>query len=173
MGRMDAPRMHETATPVVELVRWQTATLVASAIAAVELVVLVVLGVVVLAGPAADGVQAAAPDGAQRAPARVKAKRAVPHLPRSRTAVLILNGNGVSGAAAAAAERVRRIGYRIGSVGNASRSDYASSLVMYRRGRQGEAVRLARDLHVALVAPLDGMRAADLHGAHVVLVLGS
>ena len=117
--------------------------------------------------------RAAAPDNARRAPARAEPKRARPHLPRSRTAVVILNGNGVSGAAAAAAERVGRIGYRIGSVGNASRSDYPSSLVMYRRGRQGEAERLARDLHVPLVAPLDGMRAADLHGAHVVLVLGS
>jgi hypothetical protein len=168
--------MHETATPVVELVRWQTATLVASAIAGVEFLVLVVAGVVFLAGPAADGVRAAAPGGGGgRAPARVEQKpeRAVAHLSRARTAVLILNGNGVSGAAAAAAEHVQRIGYRVGSVGNATRSDYASSLVMYRRGRQGEGERLARDLHVPLVAPLDGMRAADLHGAHLVLILGS
>lgn len=167
--------MEQTATPVVELIRWQTATLVAGAIAALELVVLVVVGVAFLAGPAADGVRAASPshETPSRAPARVKPKRAVPHLARSRTSVLILNGNGVSGAAATTAERVRGIGYRIGSVGNASRSDYPSSLVMYRRGRQAEAERLARDLRVRLVAPLDGLRPSDLHGAHLVLVLGS
>jgi hypothetical protein len=36
-----------------------------------------------------------------------------------------------------------------------------------------EAERLARDLRVRLVAPLDGLRRRDLHGAHLVLVLGS
>jgi len=164
--------MEHTASPVVELVRWQTATLVASAIAAIELVVLVVLGLIFLADPAAGNGHTTAAD-TPRAPARVKPKPAVAHLPRSKTSVVILNGNGVTGAAADAASRVHRIGYRIGSVGNASQSDYASSLVMYRRGRQGEAERLARDLHVALVAPLDGMRPAELHGAQVVLVLGT
>src|SRR5215216_5607990 len=87
-----APRMEHTAPPVVELVRWQTATLVASAIAAIELIVLVVLGLVFLADPAAGNGHAAAAD-TPRALARVKPKPAVPHLPRSKTSVVILNGN--------------------------------------------------------------------------------
>ena len=35
-----------------------------------------------------------------------------------------------------------------------------------------EAQRLAADVHVKLVGPLDGLREPDLMGAHVALVLG-
>ena len=38
--------------------------------------------------------------------------------------VVVLNGNGRTGAAAAAASRVSRRGYRIGVVGNAPSHDY-------------------------------------------------
>jgi hypothetical protein len=43
---------------------------------------------------------------------------------------------------------------------------------MYRRGFEGEAQRLARDLGVKVVSPLDGVRPKQLHGAHTVLILG-
>ena len=86
--------------------------------------------------------------------------------------VVVLNGNGRQGAAAVTASRVHGKGYRIGLVGNAPSHDYASSLVMYRRGFEGEARRLARDLGVKVVGPLDGMRPAQLDGAHAVLILG-
>ena len=33
--------------------------------------------------------------------------------------------------------------------------------------------RLARDLGLRIVGPLDGLRAAQLHGAHVVVVVGA
>ena len=165
--------MQQPVAPVVELVRWQTATLVASAVAAVELVVLVVVGVMFVTGPGAEGVRAASRAAGASAPAPVKHDAGARERPRSRTSILVLNGNGVTGAAAAAAERVHGLGYRIGGVGNAERSDYSSSLVMYRRGRRSAAERLARDLRVQLVAPLDGIRAADLHGADVVLILGA
>ena len=86
---------------------------------------------------------------------------------------MVLNGNGRQGAAAAAAARVRRHGYRIRSVGNAGRMTYARSLVMYRPGYEGEGRRLARDLGIRTVGPLDGMRPAQLHGAQAVVVIGS
>jgi len=63
-------------------------------------------------------------------------------------------------------------GYTIGAVGNAPRSDYTRSLVMYRRGFAAEGARLAKDARVKIVGPLDGLRARDLEGAHVVLVIG-
>jgi hypothetical protein len=44
---------------------------------------------------------------------------------------------------------------------------------MYRPGYAAEAARLAHDLHVRIVSPLDGMRPAQLMGAHLVLILGS
>jgi hypothetical protein len=85
---------------------------------------------------------------------------------------MVLNGNGRHGAAAAAASRVRRHGYRIRSVGNASRMSYSHSLVMFRPGYEGEGRRLAHDLGVRLVGPLDGIRPAQLHGAQAVLIIG-
>jgi hypothetical protein len=93
-------------------------------------------------------------------------------LPRRKVRVVVLNGNGRQGAAAAAASRVSGRGYKLGVVGNAPRHDYPRSLVMYRPGFEGEGRRLARDLGIPLVSPLDGMRPAQLHGAHAVYILG-
>jgi hypothetical protein len=86
--------------------------------------------------------------------------------------LVVLNGNGRQGAAADAAGRAERRGYRIALVGNAPRQDYPQTIVMYRRGFEGEGRRLAADLGVKVVGPLDGMRTAQLHGAQAVLILG-
>ena len=157
---------------------WRTATLVASGVAALELVALVVLGVVLLAKPVSDHVRQAA-EARVMAPVKVKPKphRAAavgaPKLSRSETSVIVLNGNGRAGAAATSAEAVRRFGYTIGTVGNAPRSDFTRTLVMYRKGYQAEGARLAKDLHVKIVGPLDGLRPSDMLGAHVALVVGA
>jgi hypothetical protein len=87
------------------------------------------------------------------------------------TTVLVLNGNGVPGAAHEAAARVRERGYSIGEVGNAKRTDYMRSVVMYRPGHRGEALRLARDLQIKIVGPLDGLTVRDLMGAHLAVVV--
>jgi hypothetical protein len=157
---------------------WRTATLVMAAVAAVELVLLVMLGGVLLAKPEPAGHRKAAPARTVAAKSTTKAaptpaKVAAAELPRRKVKVLVLNGNGRQGAAAAAASRVTRKGYRIGLVANAPSQDYVTSLVMYRRGFEGEGVRLARDLGVKIVGPLDGMRVRDLHGAHAVFVVGA
>ena len=52
--------------------------------------------------------------------------------------MLVLNGNGISGAAASAGQLVRHKGY-VAAVGNAPRSDYRRSVVMYRPGYGAEA----------------------------------
>ena len=154
---------------------WRTATLVASAVAAVELVALLVLGVVLLAKPVSEHVRQAA-EAQVLAPVKPKPRRAAPvgapKLTRAQTSVIVLNGNGRAGAAAESADAVRRFGYTIGSVGNAPRSDFTRTLVMFRPGHRPEAVRLAKDLHVKIVGPLDGLRPAALQGAHAVVVLG-
>jgi hypothetical protein len=161
---------------------WRTATLVASAVAAFELLLLVVLGGALVAKEAASPdakpkarashAVAAAAKPARRARPAV-APRPAAELARTKVKVLVLNGNGRQGAAGAAAERLQARGYRIGAVANAPRMDYVRSLVMYRRGFEGEGARLARDLGIAIVGPLDGMRPGQLHGAHVVLVVGT
>ena len=47
------------------------------------------------------------------------------------------------------------------------------TIVMYRAGYEAEAARLARDLRVRVVRPLDGLRPAQLMGSHLVLILGT
>jgi hypothetical protein len=163
---------HEVVIP------WRTVALVAGAVAIVELLVLLVISGGAIAGAlSGDGTQAAARKvRAKPAPGK-QVKRhltaATPALARGRTKVIVLNGNGRQGAAASAASRVQRRGYRIEKVANASRSNFARSLVMYRPGFATEGRRLARDLGVKLVTPLDGMRVRELHGAHVVFILGA
>lgn len=154
---------------------WRRATLVASAVALVELVAVVVLGIALLAEPVSQHVRQAAeqkvlaPVAKPRAPTPVGA----PKLTRAETSVIVLNGNGRSGAAAESADKVRRFGYTIGTVGNAPRTDFTRTLVMFRPGYRPEAARLAKDLRVKIVGPLDGLRPADLLGAHVALVVGA
>jgi LytR cell envelope-related transcriptional attenuator len=158
---------------------WRTATVLVALLAAVELVLLIVLGGALLAKPEPAARRSAAKPAAVTATASKKpapsraAKAPAAELPRRKVQVVVLNGNGRQGAAAAAAARVSRRGYRIGVVGNAPRHDYPQSLVMYRRGFEGEGRRLARDLGVTVVGPLDGVRPAQLHGAHAVFILGS
>jgi hypothetical protein len=148
---------------------WRTATVVVSLVAAAELVVLVVLGIALIGKPLTRHVRAAAKEEVLGALDR---KPAVPPLSRARTRVVVLNGNGIAGAAGATAERVRARGYRIARVTNASRSDYARDIVMYRAGRRAEGERLARDLGVDVVGPLDGIRPKSIGRAHAVLIVG-
>jgi hypothetical protein len=155
---------------------WRTATLIASAVAAVELVIILVAGVVLVGKPLTEKMHDTARDrtlGVPAAPTPKKPKigSSVPRLARSDTSVMVLNGNGVPGAAHEAASRVRSRGYSIGEVGNAKRTDYMRTVVMYRPGYRGEGMRLARDLRIKIVGPLDGLVVRDLLGAHVVLVV--
>ncbi len=164
---------------------WRTAALVACAVAAIELLILVVVGGALIAKPSTAGTtrptakhQAATASTARRAKAVAAVKKqraAIPaaHLARRKVSVLVLNGNGRQGAAAATASRVSRRGYRIGGVANAPSSDFTRSLVMYRRGFEGEGRRLARDLGIRIVGPLDGLRVSQLHGSHAVVVVGA
>jgi hypothetical protein len=162
------PQIPQAHTP------WRTATLVACGIAAVELVLLLLLAVSLLAEPVARHVTqtAEAKAFAPVAPKRKTAAAAEPRLSRAQVSVIVLNGNGRTGAAASTAERTRALGYTIGNVGNAPRTDYTRSLVMYRKGYAPEAQRLARDLKLKIVAPLDGLKPAELLGAHVAVVVG-
>jgi hypothetical protein len=180
--RWDDRRIHPAvdlpvAAPDALIRPWRRATIVASLIAALELVVIVVAGFLLLARPLAHAVRAQAEVRAfapvkAPAPTRTTAALAAPTLTRSETGVLILNGNGRSGAASSGAQRLRDLGYVVAGTGNAPRSDYATSVVMYRPGYGPEAQRLARDLHLKVVGPLDGLKTRDLLGAHLALILG-
>jgi len=155
--------------------RWRTATIVAAGLALLELGVLgTIVGTHVARGVSARVQEAAVTKVAGPAPASTRrAKTGLPPvLARSETSVLVLNGNGVAGAAAAGAERVRRLGYLVAAVGNADSRGAARTVVMYRSGHAREARRLARDVQAPIVTPLDGMKPRELMGAQIVLLLG-
>ena len=78
----------------------------------------------------------------------------------------------MAGAAGTAADRVHAKGYVVAATMNASRNDFTRSIVMYRRGYEPEAKRLAHDLGVRIVGPLDGLRTTELWGAQLALIVG-
>jgi hypothetical protein len=178
---------HVAPSPEALVRPWRTATVVASTIAAIELVLLVAGGVVLLgdrlsghhtrkttAAPAKARVTKAA-----KARPAAKLKRvhhavapAKPKLARAQMSVLVLNGNGRAGAAGMEANVVTARGYHVTNATNASRSDYPQSVVLYRPGFRPEATRLAHDVGIGVVAPLDGMRPSALGRAQVAIVVG-
>ena len=151
-------------------IRWRTAALLASGVAALELIALIAGGVILLGRPLATR----SANAARKAPVtRAGAPTAQDRLlPRARTPVVVLNGNGRNGAAHAEAARVSARGYPLSAVGNAPAASTGPTLVMYRPGRQAEAKRLARDLGISVVGPLDGLGPRSLRGAKLAVVLG-
>ena len=169
-----------------ELVRpWRTATLVLTGIATIQFVLLIGAGIVLLGKQIAPHVHKAAAREAAARPVHVShpaakpkatrtlAAHAAPTLARAKTKVLVLNGNGVQGAAALAAQLAQARGYPVLDVGNAPKTGYARTIVMYRPGFRSEALRFQHDLNLSVVAPLDGMTLAELKGAKLVEILGA
>jgi hypothetical protein len=154
---------------------WRAATVVVGAVAAVELIALLAIGLAQLAPGRSEPVRTPTPTPHRVAVTAPRPKPVAQHplQPRTAVRVLVLNGNGVSGAAAAAASSLQSHGYRIADATNAQRSDYANSMVMFVPGWIKEARRLARDAGIRMVAPVDGLRPAQLKGSTVILLLGS
>lgn len=177
---MDAPL-----TPTDALIRpWRLATLAASLIAGIELIALVLLAFLLLAKPLSHAIQHHATATVTASAAKKTAVAPVhkvikpppvgaAKIPRGHLSVLVLNGNGRSGVAHVEATRLQHLGYRVGGAANAKRSDYATTVVMFRKGFAAEGHRLARDLHQSVVGPLDGMTPSQLHGSQLVVVLGA
>jgi hypothetical protein len=93
--------------------------------------------------------------------------------PRSRTSALVLNGNGISGAAGTEATALLGRGYAHAVPTDATSSAYARSMVLFRPGWEREAERLARDAGIRAVAPLDGRVAPAYAHLPLVLILGA
>ena len=169
-GRRSGERIRSVESsyaPTFDAARWRTATIVVSALAALELALLVAIGVTVLGKSVAHRVQGAALAKA----AGVQPVHEAGRRPGSRGSRAATRTSSCSTAAASrarpgiAADSLRARGYRITSVGNAKKqSSSTRTLVMYRPGYRAEAARLARDVHTSIVAPLDGMRPRRAHG---------
>ncbi|MGH2999034.1 MAG: LytR C-terminal domain-containing protein [Gaiellaceae bacterium] len=175
----------------IEPFPWRTATLVASAIATAELVGLIVVGAFVLAHPfrhhpkttvtTAQTTAAVVHHTAtvHRVVVPVPAKDrfaplpSQPLRPRAQVRVLVLNANGVQGAAHVEAAHLQGLGYVIGGAANAPSHHYARSMVMFVPGYLKEARRLARDTGIKIVAPVDGLTPSTLSASRLVVLLGS
>jgi hypothetical protein len=96
----------------------------------------------------------------------------VPLRARSRLAVLVLNGNGIAHAAGEEATQLLARGYRSAYPTDAP-STYARSLVLFRPGSEGDAKRLARDVGIRTVSPLDGRLPRADARYQLVLILGA
>ena len=166
---------------------WRTAAMVATAIAAVELFILLMIGFLVgakafsshtetatvaaidKAVPGASATSTQSKDESSGKPA--KAKPAGP-LPRGRTSVVVLNGNGIPGAAAVSADKAHSFHYIVTATGNAPSTGFPASVVMFRPGFKEAAKRLGKDMGVKRVTPLDGITKGDLQGAQLALIIG-
>ena len=170
-------RSVEYAEPLSRPFPWRAATLVAATLATIEFVVLIVAAAFLLARPLHHPAPkaTATPIHQTRAILHVRRIQVTPHalLPRTRLSVLVLNGNGIAGAAASAAAKLHGLGYRIGGKRNAERRHYARSIVMYVPSYAHEAQRLARDTGIHLIAPVDGLTPRALKGVKLVVLLGS
>ena len=167
------------AEPIQTTFPWRMTTLVVAAIALVELAALIAIGAVRLTPKhAAPHASAAAPAAAVKAAHKTVVHRVAPPpshplRPRSHVHVLVLNANGVQGAAAGEASHLSGIGYRIAGAENAQKHNYARSMVLYVPGWIKEARRLAHDTGIHMVAPVDGLRRHALKGSQTVVILGS
>ncbi len=160
--------MDSSLTPVEAIVApWRRATLVAVGIAVLELTLVIALAATLLTREDSSSAGGKATTATEDATPKVR-----PILSRARTDVLVLNGNGQEGAASAQADVVRSLGYGVSAVGNAAHANNGSSTVLYVAGREREARRLAKELGITVVGPLDGLSRKTLQGAHVAVILG-
>jgi hypothetical protein len=157
---------------------WRTAAVVVGAVALIELVALIGIGVTHVASSlrahatAAPAHTAPVAQPVRRHVFKVVAPPSHPLRARTNLSVLVLNGNGVNGAAGREAVSLQTLGYGPSRSQDAPRHDYARSMVLYLPGYVQEARRLAHDARVGIVAPVDGMTKAQLKGSPLVVVLG-
>lgn len=84
--------------------------------------------------------------------------------------VQVLNGSGIDGQAARAADVLRREGFEVVTVGNADRFDYETTVVIPRPGRTAEAERVAGVLGGRVQGPEPA--AGGQSGADVTVIIG-
>jgi len=99
-----------------------------------------------------------------------KPKHHKPALPApAKTPVMVLNANGVAGAAGAVAGKLNAYGYPTPVVTNA-RQRGVPPTIMYAPGYGAAARAVARKIgHILYVTPLDGVKPSELHGAKLVV----
>jgi hypothetical protein len=85
--------------------------------------------------------------------------------------VAVLNGTSVPGLGAKVATDVQVNEFALGNVGN-SRKEYDQTVVMYEKGQHRAAEKVADDLGVKPVQPIDRQTQQEADGADVVVIAG-
>jgi hypothetical protein len=105
--------------------------------------------------------------------AHSKHKPAKPIPPNAQIPIMVLNSNGIHGAAHRLAAQVQSFGYPITYVGNAQKRGLPT-IVQYTKGYGPAARKLARRLgNVQFVTPLDGITPGQAGRAKLVIILGT
>lgn len=89
----------------------------------------------------------------------------------AQVTVAVLNGTSVGGLGAKVGDDVTANGFNLGAVSTSS-EPFAQTVVMFEEGHQREARRLARDLGVDPVQPIDRAAQRVSGGADVVVIAG-
>ena len=129
--------------------------------------VLIVGGVAyaVLNNNSSSGAGKSAKDGGQTS------KQAAKQVKPGEIEVAVLNGTSVPGLAATYGDKVEGKGFELGAVTN-SDSQFESSVVMFKKGREPEAKKVAKQLSIAKVEPMTAEVSEVSGEANVSVVVG-
>lgn len=98
-------------------------------------------------------------------------KQAAAKLKPSEIKVTVLNGTAVPGLAATFADKVEGKGFERGAVTN-SKSSFANSVVMFKRGHKPEARKVAKQLQISKLELMSGEIESVSAGAPVAVIVG-
>jgi hypothetical protein len=139
------------------------------------LAVLFVVVVLVAAGVAYavlnDGGSSSGGGGGKTAKGEKTSKQTGPKVKPGEIEVAVLNGTSVPGLAATYGDKVETKGFELGAVTN-SDSQFESSVVMFKKGREPEAKQVAKQLSIDTVEPMTAEVSEVSGEANVSVVVG-
>jgi len=96
----------------------------------------------------------------------------LPHLPRAKVAVVVLNGTTTLGAQDSVGSVLQQDGFNVRHTGAARKHAVSHTVIRYHAGQEAEALLLAKDVHGASLSQVPGPSEA-LGTGHITLLLGS
>jgi LytR cell envelope-related transcriptional attenuator len=99
------------------------------------------------------------------------AKQAAAKVKPAEIEVAVLNGTAVPGLAASFGDKVEGKGFKLGAVTNSS-SSFATSVVMFKRGHEPEARKVAKQLQIGKLQLMSGEIESVSAGADVAVIVG-
>lgn len=98
-------------------------------------------------------------------------KQAAAKVTPAEIEVTVLNGTSVAGLAATFGDKVEGKGFNLGAVTNSS-SSFEESVVMFRPGHKMEAQKVAKQLSISKLQPMNGEIESVSAGADVAVIVG-